>query len=346
MTLLHRAGLSLKTSLAVWLLLAAGSVLAQATAPSCKESASDACYTAFRPRADLGLLHYYTSLQHGVDAAHPTSALIALHGHPRDANRTFNAALRAVQAAGVQDQTLVVAPVFQVAEPAAARCRTKGVPTAQADDVLWTCASWIAGSGAFSSFTALDALVDELHQRWPSLHSITIAGFSAGAQLVQHYIGFAAAAKPGAPTVRYVVASPGTWLYFDAARPVATPQVACPTQNQWKYGTESLPATLTSFGRHVEEAHQAYAAADVHYLVGALDTGDNPGTYYRILDKSCAAQAQGPYRRERALGYAAVENQQRTAANQTTREVTVVPGCAHDVACVFTSPAARSALLP
>ncbi len=334
----------MKASLAVWLALTAASVFAQPNpVPSCTEAASDACYTAFRPRSDVGLLHYYSSLQPGVDAAQPTAALIALHGHPRDANRTFNAALRAVQAADMQDQTLVIAPVFQVAEPAAARCHAKGVPTAQADDVLWTCASWIEGGGTFSSFAALDALVDELHQRWPSLRSITIAGFSAGAQLVQHYIGFAASTKPGAPNVRYVVASPGTWLYFDAARPTAALHATCPTKNRWKYGTENLPATL---GRRAEEAYQAYAAAEVHYLVGALDTGDNPGTYYRILDKSCAAQAQGPYRLERALGYVAAENQQRSAANQATREVAVVPGCAHDVACVFTSPAARPALTP
>ncbi|MFZ4288902.1 hypothetical protein [Variovorax sp. HJSM1_2] len=342
--LLPRTRQALQASLAVWLVLTAGGAFAQTKPrPSCTEAASDACYTAFRPRIDGGWLHYYSSLRPGVDTARPTTALIAIHGHPRDANRTFNAATRALQAAGTQEPSLIVAPVFQVAEPGAARCQTKGVPGPQADDLLWTCASWMAGGGAFSSFAALDALVTELRQRWPSLQTVTIAGFSAGAQLVQRYIGFAAPPQPGAPRVRYVVASPGSWLYFDAARPVATTQAACPRQNRWKYSTEKLPDTL---GRNAEEARQAYAAADVHYLVGALDTGDAPGTHYPSLDRSCAANAQGPYRLERALAYAAADNQQRLAANQPTREVTVVPSCAHDVACVFTSPAARSALLP
>jgi len=322
--------------LAAFLILAGAGVFAQPIpATACTHAASDTCYAAMRPRADLGWLHYYRSQAPGTA---PSVAVIALHGHPRDANRTFNAALHAVQAAGKQDQTLVIAPVFQVAETAASRCRTKGVPAAQVDDLLWTCSSWIEGGGAFSSFAALDALVRELHQRWPSLQTITIAGFSAGAQLVQHYIGFAAAPTPGGPALRYVVASPGTWLYFNATRPVATPTANCPTQNQWKYGTENLPARL---GRKAEDARQAYAAADVHYLAGALDTGNHPGSFFRILDKSCAANTQGPYRLERALAYAAAERQQQ-APGAVARELTVVPGCAHDVTCVFTSPAAQS----
>jgi hypothetical protein len=336
-----RAGIA--ACLAACLTLAGAGVFAQPTpASGCAEAASEACYAAFRPRADQGWLHYYQSQVPQAPGTAPTMALIALHGHPRDANRTFNAALRAVQMAGKQEQTLVIAPVFQVAALAAARCHTSGVPAAQADDLLWTCSSWIEGGGAVSSFAALDALVRELHQRWPSLQTITIAGFSAGAQLVQHYIGFAAAPTPGSPALRYVVASPGTWLYFDAPRPVATPTVNCPTQNQWKYGTENLPAAL---GRTADDARQHYATADVHYLAGALDTGDHPGSFFRILDKSCAANTQGPYRLERALAYAAAERQQQTRG-AVPREITVVPGCAHDVACVFTSPAARSVLLP
>ncbi|CAN5180084.1 hypothetical protein BH11PSE9_BH11PSE9_21800 [soil metagenome] len=294
-----------------------------------------------------------------------------MHGHPRDGNKTFDAALLAVERANAIDKTLVVAPVFQVAAADAGKCSTAGVPAALPGDLLWTCASWLQGGRASngnrpSSFAVLDALVAELTQLWPSIRVVTIAGFSAGAQMVQHAIGFAADAPAGV-ALRYVVADPGTWLYFDAVRPLPVrggqaadwsscqggagfigdctlklraPDGACARVNQWKYGTDSLPASL---GRSAAEAKVRYAAADIRYLEAALDSGDAHGTAYKVLDKSCAANAQGPYRLQRGLGYALYDRSLLAPAKQ--REVTIVPGCAHDVSCVFPSPAARAALL-
>lgn len=315
-------------------------------ASSCTAAASPACYFGFAAPGDGGALRYYASLPPPTtpDAATPapTNVLIALHGHPRDADRTFDAALAAVRGGGALASTLVVAPVFQVDAARAARCRTPGVPAAAAGDALWTCASWMEGGRADSgltSFAALDALVVELARQWPSLRTVTIAGFSAGAQMVQHYIGFAAAAPAGV-RVRHVVSDPGTWLYFDAFRPVPPASGSCPDLDRWKYGTDGLPASL---GREASVARRRYAAAEVHYMEGALDSGDAPGTYYRILDKSCAAMAQGADRLQRGLAYAAYDRAMLAPAAQ--RQVTVVPGCAHDVACVFPSSAARSVLL-
>ncbi|WP_295952154.1 hypothetical protein [Rhodoferax sp.] len=312
------------------------------TPPDCAAPASTACYFAFTlPGSALGRMHFYASRVPG--AGTPTAALVAVHGHPRDANKTFNAALKAVQHSGALDRSLVVAPFFQVSEADAAPCHTAGVPGAQDGDLLWTCASWMAGGQArnaagLTSFAALDALVVELHQQWPSLQTVTIAGFSAGAQMVQHAIGFAAV--PPAPiTLRYVVADPGTWLYFDPVWPAAT-VAACPEVQRWKYGTEDLP---TDLGRSATEARTHYAQADIHYLEGALDSSDAPGTFYKILDKSCAAMAQGPYRMQRGLAY--TEYDRKLLAPGKQRRVTTVPGCAHDVACVFAAPEARSALL-
>ncbi|HUD33354.1 MAG TPA: hypothetical protein VMR43_10110, partial [Variovorax sp.] len=108
----------------------------------------------------------------------------------------------------------------------------------------------------------------------------------------------------------------------------------------WKYGTGALPAAL---GRDAATAKARYAAADVTYLVGERDDGDVPGAFYGILDKSCAAMAQGPSRLRRALAYARYDRD--VLAPDQRRTVTVVPGCAHDVACVFPAAAARSALL-
>lgn len=311
-------------------------------AETCQQAAGPDCYQGFDVPQAGGRLNYYASMPAG---AAPTRALIAMHGHPRDANRTFDASLKAVRNAGVPDATLVVAPVFQVAAAESARCRAPGTPDPQDGDLLWTCASWLEGGasangGHITSFAAMDALVAEVATRWPSLRGVTIAGFSAGGQMVQHYIAFARPPANG-PALRYVVSDPGTWLYFDPVRP-AQPSAAetCPGVNRWKYGTEDLPQNL---GRSAAEARAAYAAADVQYLEGALDSADNPGAYYRILDKSCAAAAQGPFRLQR--GQAFVDYERTVLMPGRPRMLTVVPGCAHDVACVFPSDTARAALL-
>lgn len=288
---------------------------------------------SFEPVAGKGAVHYYQS-----EAKAPVNAVIALHGHPRDASRTFQATVSAVHGT----DTLVVAPLFQVDERHADRCVSAGEPAAASGDLLWTCASWIAGEPSsnvpeVTAFAALDALVNELHQRYPSLKQVTIAGFSAGAQMVQHSIAFAAPPPPGIK-LRYVVADPGSWLYFDSWR--ATPATSCASANQWKYGLEGLPGWLP---QDIARARRQYAAADIRYLEGALDSSDAKGTFFPILDKSCAAMAQGTYRLQRGQAYLEYERQQLKPAYPRT--LTEVPGCAHDVSCVFPSTAGRAALL-
>jgi hypothetical protein len=319
-----------------------------------------------------GTLNYYVARRPtppADDAA--VSVLVALHGHPRDAGKTLAAGQLAAQQAGRAADTLVVAPLFQVGKPADERCHAAGVPWAQPGDALWTCGSWIEGAaakdGGVTSFAALDQLLADLKQRWPKLQNVTVAGFSAGAQFVQHYVGFAQ--PPAGMAIRFVVADPGTWLYFDEGRP--TPQrggqaadwnsctqssgagacdftfakpaeaQSCVHFNRWKYGTEQLPADL---GADAQTARQRYAQAEVAYLEGGLDTGDKPGTFNKILDKGCGAQTQGPYRLQRGLAYLAYDRQFLSTAKP--RSLTVAPGCAHDVSCVFPAPAATGVLFP
>ena len=321
-------------------LLATGTTILPAWAGDC--GGPSACYLGFTPAGQTGRLHYFASQDPASSPGDPHAVLVVVHGHPRDALTSFAAAWQAVQQAGTGARTLVVAPLFQVASAETIHCRSPGVPSAEAGDLLWTCASWIAGEPArgspLTSFAAMDALVRELLQRWPGLRTVTVAGFSAGAQMVQHYIGFAAL-PPAGVALRYVVAAPGSWLYFDPVWPADT-LAACPAVQRWKYGTGQLPAGL---GRSAAEARARYAQADIHYLVGALDSSDAAGTFYKILDKSCAAQAQGPYRLQRAQAYADYER--RLLAPVPQRSLVIVPGCAHDVACVFPSAAARAALV-
>ena len=154
----------------------------------CSREAGAACWYSLDLPGQAGRLHYYASRAPGlggVGAAGPTEALLVMHGHSRDANRSFVAGLQTAQLAGklkgAQDDVLVLAPLFGVAASKADRCHTKGVPEAQSGDALWTCSSWLAGqrsqgrkgdtdadalpTGRIGSIAALDALLLELQKK-------------------------------------------------------------------------------------------------------------------------------------------------------------------------------------
>lgn len=294
---------------------------------------------------EAGALHYYASRPVGERSVQ--AALVVLHGHPRDASRSFAAGLQAARMAGRLADTLVVAPLYQVED--ARHCSSPGEPSAQPGDARWTCGSWLAGEPSLgahpiSAFAALDALVIELVRQYPGLRNVTLAGFSAGAQMLQHSVAFAAEPPVGVG-LRYVIADPGSWLYFDPVRPVAQgsgfvmelPAQACAGYNAWKYGTDALPAWLPA---DTGQARARYAAARVDYLEGGLDNSAGQGAFYPVLDKSCAAMLQGPFRLQRGLGFLAYER----AVLKVQRRMLVVPGCGHRVECVLPSAEGRSLL--
>ncbi|MEJ7136963.1 hypothetical protein [Amphibiibacter pelophylacis] len=292
-------------------------------------------------------------------AAVPVQAFIAVHGYPRDAQATLRivqaAVAKAAQAAGGKPP-LIVAPIFPVTAQDAPRCRTPGEPEALSGDAQWRCGGWLAGSRSLggippshgiSSLAALDALVAHLARQWPSLRRITLVGFSGGAQLLQRHAALAAQAPDGV-TLRWVIASPGSWLYFDAWRPdlghvsgqVSGDDAACPRFNHWKYGLEGLPGLPDHLAGR--DPRDQYRHASIAYLAGSLDSGPGPGTADARLDHGCEAQRQGPYRLQRAQGYQAYTRQ--VLRPLTPQPLTVVPGCAHSAACVLGSDQAKSVL--
>ncbi len=278
-------------------------------------------------------LQYYIAAPGGA----ATSIAVGIQGYDRDANETFDAVATAV--AG-QPGIVVVAPIFQVRPDDVARCHHKGVPAADPGDALWTCGSWATGrpatNAALTSFQAMDALLAVLHRQYPGATKVTMAGFSAGGQFVQHYIGFAN--PPAGVAMRYIVSDPSEFVYFDGFRPAPVDAAACPKWNDWRYGIGALPRYL---GRAGAAARAAYAAADVTYLEGADDTGTGKAASYRLLDQNCGAEAEGAFRLDRGQNYAAYDARMLAMGRH---RLIVVPGCAHDVACVF--PRAAAAFAP
>jgi hypothetical protein len=292
---------------------------------------------AITTEAGQGILPVYVSL----DWTHPlpevTRVLILIHGTLRDAVNYSTIARAAVSAAGASGRgTLVVVPQFLAAPDAAAYNLSRDV-------LRWSVPGWVDGDAAqlpapISSFAAIDAILARLADTtdFPNLRIVVIAGHSAGAQLVQRYavVGHGALApRRSAVALRYIVANPSSYLWFGDARPTPV-NPTCAAFDRWKYGLANPPAYV----RPAEGLEDRYIARDVIYLLGERDTDPN----HRFLDKSCAAEAQGPTRYARGMNF--LLNLEQRHPNLVRHRIFTIWGVGHDATRMFTSACGLAAL--
>ena len=267
-------------------------------------------------------------------------ALIVIHGRLRNAQTYLHSAEQAATQAGQLSTTLIIAPQFLNESDG-------GRHALQGNVLRWHANDWMAGEPAVSptpvsSYAALDQILQRLgdRKRFPDLREVVIAGHSGGAQVVQRYALTTEADKSlesEGIKVRYVIANPSSYAYFNAQRPVAGFDPAtCPGFNTWKYGLKDLPAYAK--GQKPASLEQAYTRRDITYLLGAQDTDPNQPA----LDKSCEAEAQGAYRLIRGHNYFDYLSQRHPQGlNQRLVEV---PGVGHNGDQMFTSPEGQKAL--
>ena len=265
-------------------------------------------------------------------------ALVVVPGALRDADLSLRMAQASLYAAGDAGRgTRILVPQF-MAEPDMA---AHGVPN---DLLHWNITGWIDGEAAtgpapISSFEALDAIVKRLADPavFPNLRRLVIAGHAGGGQLVQRYavVGRGAAALTNAGgAVRYVVANASSYLWFGEDRPVSTSRTACSAVDRWRYGLAQPPVYV----EETEGLEERYIARDVVYLLGEADVDPN----HPLLDKSCAAEAQGPNRYRRGMNYLfALELRH---PNLVRHRVVNVWGVGHDAASMFVSPCGLAVL--
>lgn len=297
--------------------------------------------------AGAGAFRLYVSRDWSKPDPAVARAVVVIHGRVRNADvyeRSAETALAAAGADAARD-TLLVTPQF-LADP---DIPAHDLPP---DTLRWTVEGWMGGEPAtapapVSSFEALDAILARLSDRalFPNLAQIVVAGHSGGGQVAQRY---AAAFKHDAGLaqekirVRFVVANPSSYVYFSSDRPTldggfapADPQ-ACPNVDRWKYGLADRPPYAADRDGAALEA--AYVARDVVMLLGDRDVNpDHPA-----LDKSCAAEAQGPYRLARGRAY--FDYLARRHPEGFRHGLHEVPGVAHDGDAMLTSPCGLAAL--
>ncbi|MGF6654208.1 pimeloyl-ACP methyl ester carboxylesterase [Paraburkholderia youngii] len=293
--------------------------------------------------AGRGIVPIHVTRDWSVPQPDVTRAVVVIHGWPRrDLASADNAAIKAGAAA---EHTIVVTPQFLIA----ADIETHHLP---GDMLHWGRDGWKTGYDAhrpapISSFSVIDTIFTRLADRrlFPSLKQVVLAGHSAGGQYVQRY---AAVGRGDAPllahgiAIRYVVANPSSYLYFDAARPVATTAASCAHFDRWEYGLEGeLP-------RYVEQPVSAsaikahYLAQDIVYLLGTADNDPN----HKQLDRSCGAEAEGPTRLARGLSYVAWLRAQSGghSGGDFSQRVVEVPGVGHSSTRMYASTCGIAAL--
>lgn len=287
-----------------------------------------------------GSLPLYVSADWSNPLPEITRAVLVLHGRLRNADVYYRSA-RTAQAAAAEagKATIMIVPQFLAGIDVDAH----HLPP---DTLRWSLEGWEGGDAAegpapASSFDALDAILARLADRrlFPNLKQVVVAGHSGGGQVVQRYAIAGkgeAALKRADVAVRYVVANPSSYAYFSADRPEPSIAASCPGYNNWKYGMDARPAYLAASAP--AELEQGYVARRVIYLLGTLDTNPN----HPALDKSCMAEAQGPYRYKRGHDYIAA--MAARDAGTPNHRVFDVEGVGHDGDKMLTSPCGLAAL--
>ena len=284
-------------------------------------------------------------------------ALIVVHGRLRDADKYFELSLRAARASNALGDTIIIAPQILSTADAARH----DLP---ANLARWTTEAWLGGDVAkapfaVSSFDVMDSIIAQLSDRtrFPRLERIVVAAHSGGAQFVQRYAVIGRAdqvitaaglqpyaegvevntAKGPVMRVRYIVANPSSYLYFDSSRPL--PVGHCGEYDHWRYGI--IDPVAYARGADMKVMEKRYLTRRVIYLLGGSDIDPN----HSALDKSCMAEVQGANRLERGNHYFAHILKRASQQGITLRHTRVeVPGVAHDADLMFNSVCGKAAL--
>jgi hypothetical protein len=244
-----------------------------------------------------GRLPCYASRPLGQPNPDAERLIVVVHGALRDSDRYFAHAGHAAEKA--RSTALIVAPQFLADVDI-------DILDAPAGTLYWDIEGWKGGEPALgpakiSSFRAMDCLLEQLtatrRRAGGKKLVVVIIGNSAGGQYVNRYAAVGRAPDTLAErgiTVRFVIANPSTYLYFDGFRP--GPVSDDPGINRWRYGFDERPPYVEGTPR---QSLRRYLGRDVTIVLGAEDRDGGA----LLLEVSAAAMAQGANRLERGLNY-------------------------------------------
>jgi len=273
------------------------------------------------------------------DLSHIREIILIIHGVNRNGDDYFAEGQALLKKSGRNaSEILLLAPNFPATQDLA-----KGFDQMP----LWGARDWAGGLNAqinsfpLSSFQVLDDLLLKLteNKHFPNVTTVTLAGHSAGAQLVQRYAVLNQVdelIRARSLDLRYVVANPSSFLYLSTQRPADNsfkdfPAQQCAGFNAYRYGLEGM--IDYGQGKSGQELFKRYAYRNVVYLMGGMDRDPE----HKYLDKTCAALAQGPNRLSRAQAYVRYERFLAGRSNKINHLAYEVVGVGHDQAKMFGS---------
>jgi len=286
---------------------------------------------------------------HPLDQFNPdiTRVIVTVHGSGRDADNYLARVQAAAVDVGQAQNTLILAPQLLEEEDLD--------PHGLGSEVLFWGGGWRQGHlsattddhprpARISSFAVVERLLEQVITGgyFPNVEAVVITGHSAGGQYTNR---FAAGSQiedrllaPAGIRVRYVIANPGCYVYFDGQRRLEgtvdqfawlTPEQeqACPGYNEYKFGLEGLNSYMAAVG--VSTIRWQYHRREVIHLIGELDT--------EPLLLHCEEVWQGIHRFERATIYFNYLQHFFGPSVLTAHRKAIVPGAGHSSAQMFAS---------
>jgi pimeloyl-ACP methyl ester carboxylesterase len=162
-------------------------------------TATPACIEWIELAEHNSRLQIYRNYSLSVRNEHVTRALVFVHGINRDANNHFRTALAAAFLDGALSDTVIVAPRFASNSSAPGNEAGNCGDSLSPDEANWYCENqrpdtWRSGgtevgNTTLTSVDFMDQIVRQLVDKhlFPKMHSVVIAGHSAGGQFVIRY---------------------------------------------------------------------------------------------------------------------------------------------------------------
>ena len=275
-------------------------------------------------------------------------AFISLHGDGRNADTHFNILSQASINAGIQDSTIILAPVFPVQEDV--------VQYNLGEDILyWSDSDWNAGDLSrstqtnprpfrISSFSTMDTVYHRLINNFNSLEKIILTGHSAGSQMVVRYASGGRAEQSLTQTgvdFIYIPTNTPSFLYFDDNRVLDESASVfdfgptdCINASQYKYGMENLNQYMGETGS--EQIIEKHKNTKITYLIGQYDFGGQTST--------CARMVQGYSRLIRTHIYFSYLGHFYGDEVYNNNKMIEIPGASHDFNMIVSSECGMHAM--
>ena len=254
----------------------------------------------------------------------------------------------ALSTSGMQDSTILIAPVFPWQDNIS--------DDSLGDDVLyWSESEWSSGDLSrntqsnprpfrISSYSTIDTIYHRLVENNANLKRIVLTGHSSGSQMVVRYAAGGRAPENLSETgvdFIYVPMNTSSFLYYNENRVLDEDAEvfefgpsSCGSANQYRYGMDNLNQYMENTG--AETIVYNFQRAKLTYLIAQYDFGGQTST--------CARMTQGYSRLARTHIYFSYLNYFYGDTVFNNHRMAEIPGASHDHGMMIFTDCGKSAV--